>query len=581
MTSRLRRIMTTLAAGLLLGTAVTTVVPAASSAGSTPFRAFSATSWWNTPLPADAPVHPNSDGIISFLKSDNTNSGCPQLVGAGTNRWGMPVYWASASDPAYKVTSVKYTIPAEFANLRIPRGAKPAATSDAEMVVYDVERGIVAQLSKAVYNATSDTWVVNGGSVAYLASNGLDRRVAGSDDSRNFSGFRGYPGPVSAVRYDEVAGGSVDHVIKIGVNTANVGFQAPMTGSDGDLTDPDVPIQGALLRIKPGVDLSKYGLHPQALPIARALQTHGAMVGDSTGGPIALKIEDTISEGRGQLWTLDQRALCSIPLDAYEVIDYGYKKGTSSTTSTTAAPTTTTTTVAPTTTTTTVAPTTTTTTVAPTTTTTAPTTSSAGIAWRGASAAANAQTTSLVIPKPEGVIAGDVMLASIDVRGKPTITAPGGWKLVRRDNAGNTMTKATYVKVAASTEPASYAWALSKAQSAAGGITAYAGVDATSPIQAHAGQVSTTRTKLVTAPAVSVSRAGSMAVALFGHANSSTGTLAEDVSERWHAVASTGYLVTSMGADHLAAQTGTAAAQVATMSNVADNVGHHVVLNPR
>jgi hypothetical protein len=39
--------------------------------------------------------------------------------------------------------------------------------------------------------------------------------------------------------------------------------------------------------------------------------------------------------------------------------------------------------------------------------------------------------------------------------------------------------------------------------------------------------------------------------------------------------------VTSMGADHLAAQTGTAAAQVATMSNVADNVGHHVVLNPR
>ncbi|MBW3567438.1 MAG: efflux RND transporter periplasmic adaptor subunit, partial [Proteobacteria bacterium] len=37
------------------------------------------------------------------------------------------------------------------------------------------------------------------------------------------------------------------------------------------------------------------------------------VIGDSTGAPVELKLEDTVQQGRGQLWTLPQNALCAIP----------------------------------------------------------------------------------------------------------------------------------------------------------------------------------------------------------------------------------------------------------------------------
>jgi hypothetical protein len=289
------------------------------------FRAFSADSPWNRVLPASAPVHPDSARIVSNIKANNVNNGCVTLSGTGTNTWGTPIYWADADDPTYAVTSTRYYLPPEFASLRIPRGAKPMAADDREMTVYDLERGYVAWLYEAMYDGATDRWSASGGSIAYLGSNGVLGSLPGSDERRNTGSHRGLNGAVVAARHDEVKAGAVEHALRIGVRAASTQFLWPMSGSDGRSTDPYAPKQGSRLRIAPDLDLTRYGLAPDALVLAKALQRYGAVIGDSTGAPVELKLEDTVQQGRGQLWSLPQNALCAIPIEAFQVLSEDFR----------------------------------------------------------------------------------------------------------------------------------------------------------------------------------------------------------------------------------------------------------------
>jgi hypothetical protein len=305
---------------LTIGVATIVTMGSVASANTPTPDAFKASSFWNTPIASNAVVDANSDGIINFLMADNDLSGCLTLAGTPGNSWGMPSFVADASDPIFDVVSTNNSVPPEFGSLRIPNGAIAADTSDGEMVVYDMAKGVVAQLSKATYDSSTSEWTVSGGSIAYLASNGIDGRLAASDDSRNRGSFRGYPGSASMVHYDDVADGKLDNVVKIGVNTANSGFVFPMLNSDGDTTDPNAPRQGTRIRIKPSVNLASLGLSSQALVIAKGLQDYGMIVGDSTGGAMVLKLEDTEAGGRGQLWNLDRKSLCNIKGEHWEVL---------------------------------------------------------------------------------------------------------------------------------------------------------------------------------------------------------------------------------------------------------------------
>jgi len=283
--------------------------------------AFVPESFWNTPIPADAKLDPDSNEIVSFLAADNRLNGCITLAGAGADEWGMPIYLADAGTPQYDVQSTKYTVPAEFGSLRIPKGALPAATSDAEMVIYDLERRYVTQLSKAEFSAQTGTWSVTGGSVAYLGSDGLYGGLPGAVDARNGGSFRGYNGAVAAVSYDDVMDGRIDNVMKVGVNSSRDEAVFPMLNSDGDSVDPAAPVQGMRLRIRPDLDLETLSLDPQALVIARGLQEYGAIIGDSTGGGIVLKLEDMKRAGTTGEWHLERTSLCAIAASDFQIVD--------------------------------------------------------------------------------------------------------------------------------------------------------------------------------------------------------------------------------------------------------------------
>ena len=207
---------------------------------------------------------------------------------------------------------------------------------------------------------------------------------------------------------------------------------------------------------------------------------------------------------------------------------------------------------------------------------------SASITFRSASAGTNPTATSLTIGAPSAAQPGDVMIGSVDARGNPVIAPPAGWTLVRSDQNGTAMVKATYVHVVAGSEPPSYTWTFSKSVAAAGGIAAYSGVSTSSPVAAQAGTVSTTnQTTSIIAPGVTTTVNGAMIVALWGVANNSTVTPTGSMTERFDVASNAGtYKVTSACADAIQAGAGATGDRIGASLTTGWNVGHLVALRP-
>ncbi len=293
------------------------------------YRAFEPDSWWNTPLPATPPLDPAGDEILNYLQTaPESRGGFLTLAGAGDSPWGTPIYWAGSGDPTYDVRGIGPERPPELAHLRIPVSAEPASNNDDSMTVYDRQKGYVVALTDAHYHADDDAWTASGATVTYLDSNGLHVDTGRSDDERNTGTHRGNNGATMAASWDQVRSGAIRHVLKVAVGPELADrYVFPMVGSDGeyDGNDPAVPPEGLRLRIKPSVDLEALNLAPEALIIARALQQYGCYIGDSAGST-ALKLEDTRSEGRGQLWHVSADALSVLPFTPayWDVLAEGY-----------------------------------------------------------------------------------------------------------------------------------------------------------------------------------------------------------------------------------------------------------------
>ena len=131
--------------------------------------------------------------------------------------------------------------------------------------------------------------------------------------------------------------------------------------------------------------------------------------------------------------------------------------------------------------------------------------------------------SSLTLAHPRGMVPGDVLLAQLDLRGGTgvTITAPLGWKLIRRDDYGGSIAQAIYTKSISdpSTEPTQYTWYFNSGNDAAVGIADYAGVAA---VIANSGRGNAS-SNYVVAPSVQIPTE-SAAVVLVGFFGIAAGT---------------------------------------------------------
>lgn len=92
--------------------------------------------------------------------------------------------------------------------------------------------------------------------------------------------------------------------------------------------------------------------------------------------------------------------------------------------------------------------------------------------------------TSVTVNKPAGTVVGDVMVAAVAADGGSgvTITAPAGWVSAQTVTNSTLIRTHVFYKIVTGTEPVSYAFTLSVAKKAAAGISTYAGVNTTTPI---------------------------------------------------------------------------------------------------
>lgn len=199
--------------------------------------------------------------------------------------------------------------------------------------------------------------------------------------------------------------------------------------------------------------------------------------------------------------------------------------------------------------------------------------SSGTASLRSSSTATNNTATSLVVPRPSSVVAGDLLLAGVSTRGRPNITPPPGWTLVRLDTNGNTGRAAVYRRVATATEPASYRFALSRSAAAVGEVLAYGGATG---VAAHAGRVNTAFTRSATAPAIA-SSPGQQVVSFFSMARTTTMTAPSALTERTEVTTTAGTSrVTAMTADRVA--TGRSGPFVATGAAASTSIGQTLAL---
>lgn len=162
------------------------------------------------------------------------------------------------------------------------------------------------------------------------------------------------------------------------------------------------------------------------------------------------------------------------------------------------------------------------------------------VTTRASASAGQAATNPLVINKPAGTTAGDVMVGTIGYRPcsstsgggcTTSISPPAGWTLIRlveQTTGGGTggygLRLATYYKVATAAEPASYTWTFGGSPThngAAGVISSFINVDTTSPIVIESGQA-TPSSYTHTAPSLGVLATNTMLVSI--HAALSSGT---------------------------------------------------------
>jgi hypothetical protein len=189
---------------------------------------------------------------------------------------------------------------------------------------------------------------------------------------------------------------------------------------------------------------------------------------------------------------------------------------------------------------------------------------------------ANANANTMVITKPAGVVAGDVLVAAIDVQANPTVTAPAGWTLVSTTANGANLTQRIYSKVAIASEPTSYQWIFNQKRPASGAILAYRNVSTSSPVHVVSAGIGTTTS--ITAPSATTSLSGTMVVGVFAIANNSAIAPPAGMTERGEVASST--KVKTEVADVLQPAAGATGAKTAVAGKAGANIGQLIVLRP-
>jgi hypothetical protein len=209
----------------------------------------------------DAPLHPDfGSGLY-----DGGPIGIPfDVVTARTRRVHVGFDYADESDRG------PYPIPS---TVHIEGGRD--ADGDRHALLFDRDACRLYELY-ALEPTAGGGWKAGSGAIWNLRSNRL--RPAGWT-SADAAGLPIFPG---LARWDEVRRGTVDHALRFTAPRTRRAFVYPARHFASDSDDPSLPPMGLRVRLKAGVDISRFP--PQARVVLTALKRYGAILADN-GSP--------------------------------------------------------------------------------------------------------------------------------------------------------------------------------------------------------------------------------------------------------------------------------------------------------
>lgn len=277
---------------------------------------YAPTSPFNSPIPANAKVDPNSAGYVAGLKE----AAGRRTLTIALRKWTVPVYEAGPATPRFNVQLTASWRSADWMQgVPIPSAAAPDPEDDAHMTVLDRTTGCEYDFYDA--RKADGRWSADWANTLLIRGRGIYARGLSTRGS-GFSNLAGLIWP------QELKAREIRHALMFSYpHTSARGAVAPATETDGKSPRADALPEGARLQLDPALDLDRLPLRPYERTIARALQRYGMYLGDTGGGGPSLYAVHPQSyrsdRYAGLLPLVDYPPLPNIPIDRFRVLELG------------------------------------------------------------------------------------------------------------------------------------------------------------------------------------------------------------------------------------------------------------------
>ncbi|HVJ47312.1 MAG TPA: hypothetical protein VM511_13045 [Luteolibacter sp.] len=258
-------------------------------------QVFSKDSFWYKPIPADAPLHENSENFVKeFLRQKKAYYG---TVAINTKEYASPVYIVDKkvpkidvgfNDPRQKAGYVWPALVEQWKDVPLPAYAEPADGTDQELTLYQPSTDTIWEfwLMRKVEGKWVAAW---GGKMEKASKNDgiFPDRLGTTATSLPFLGGQITAAEMKAQRIDHVMGIALVDLEHFSV------VSWPASRSDGYNPEksPNRIPEGLRFRLDPSVDVEALQMHPIGKAIARAAQKYGFVIWDKAGA-ITLRAEN-------------------------------------------------------------------------------------------------------------------------------------------------------------------------------------------------------------------------------------------------------------------------------------------------
>ena len=263
-----------------------------------PFRFFSAQSFWNQPVSANAPIDPDSARMVAGLSAEvrrEEKDGKGPWIDVTTD--GVPVVQVSDSQPTVPVKLNHPADPALTAAWRsvpLPASARPSG-GDHDLAVW--QPGTDRMWEFFQLHRQGGTWEAEwGGAMQRVSYNPGVYGPGAWPGAQSYWGVTAGSLPLvgGAMTVSQLQAGDIDHALALATpDTRARTYASPAERSDGVIDSPDAIPEGARLRLDPHLNLAALHLPPMVRLMAQAAQRYGIVVRD-TAGIVSFVAEDPV-----------------------------------------------------------------------------------------------------------------------------------------------------------------------------------------------------------------------------------------------------------------------------------------------